>query len=109
MTDIEDGPTLSQLLTLNVEVGRLSLAREKAQVNSTVVALTSILDAKVLSEFNKNIDHALAETDVLGVARGKKSGTRSSGGRSDGVSGKRNTRIVKTMNELQKLNALMGG
>jgi len=116
LTDVEDGPTLSQLLTLNVEVGRLSLAREKATVNATVIALTSILDAKVLTAFNKNIDDALAATDVLGTA--KQNGARaarfsSKGKRAGGVSGvsKKGQRsaVQKTMHELNKLNVLMGG
>ncbi len=113
LTDMDDGPTLSQLLTLNVEVGRLSLAREKAQVNCTVVALTSILDSKVLAEFNTNIDKALADTDVLSASKSaEKARFSNTEKRAAGVSGdndsRKSTGINRTMTELNKLNALMG-
>ncbi len=114
LTHIEDGPTLSQLLTLNVEVGRLSLSREKAHVNATVIALTSILDGKILTKFNENIDKALAATDVLGEKKSPKakaSRFASNKKQAPGSRGKdqQKSAVAKTMRELSKLNALLGG
>lgn len=64
--DYEDGLPFSSLLYMNVEIGRLAMQEQKAQVDAMTVALTSLFDKKVLEQYRKGTTEALEATDVLG-------------------------------------------
>ena len=86
-------------------------------MNAIVIALTATLNSKVLDSFNKNIDNALASTDVLGEKKGKSSirSARYSAGNERATSmsrrkpANRKAAVAHTMTELNKLNELLGG
>lgn len=65
LLDYENGPTIMQLLALNVELGRLSLVKQKHIVNDLALALSSLFDSKIIDKFNREIDQALKDSDIF--------------------------------------------
>ncbi len=114
LTDFEDGLPLDQLLALNVEAGRISLAQNKMQVNGMCVALGSMFDQKVLQTFNREIDAALAETELPSaqdpepVASKASKGTPSPPENAAEIA-RKSAQARQSVAELNKLNKLLGG
>ena len=106
--DFENGLTFPALLSLNIEVGRLSLITEKRSVNAMCVSLASLFDKEVLSKYNTEINKALDETDILGGA-GLSAPTQKARTppKSDSEKSRQAIQSVQQMNKLNIL--LMGG
>lgn len=92
LIDIDDGLPLSSLLTLNIEVGRLSLVAEKRHVNAMNVAVSALFNSEVLTKYNAETDKLLQQTQW------KKEEAEPAP-----------NKISRTMHELSKLNVLLQG
>ena len=101
--DYEDGATLAQILTFNVEVGRLSLIREKREINAMTVALASLFDQKVLSEYNAKTDSLIAQFDPFDSTPQ----SAEMGSAPAAPPPKNRNAVIHTVNELNKLNVLL--
>jgi hypothetical protein len=72
------------------------------------VALTSLFDQKVRQRYNREIDKALASSDVLGTTRGL-NGHSAKGGSGLGPFRSKQAAATHSMRELSKLNQLLVG
>lgn len=112
--DYEDGLTMAQILASYVEVGRISLIKEKKLVNGVVVALSSLFDSKLIGNFNASIDSALKQTDIFSERNGdeaskplsKKSEEEANSAVKKVVIGSRSS-AQRSVQELNKLNKLL--
>lgn len=84
-----------QLLALNIETGRLSLVKQKHLVNDTALAMSTLFEPKILEKFNREIDSALAKTDVLAESKIENHAAKSQ-------------QAQQVVSELNKLSGLFG-
>ena len=92
--DFENGATISQILCLNIEMGRLFLIREKHFVQNMELAIASVFNGSLASKYYKEIDKILADSDQFGSSEDPVK---------DDI---KRRRTMKSIKELNKLNVL---
>lgn len=110
LLDYEDGLTLTQLTDLNVEVGRLSLVRERREVTGMVLAISTLVDQKIFQKYNAEIDSLLRSSRVPASRLRSSSFKEKRRGKSAYTEAELQAqfeRAAHTVRELNKLNVLL--